>query len=242
MFRHELEVLQRQEEEESVDEEEAVSALAMTEDGDDAGMDDFVDDDDDVEEEELDAEQVEADVKQLEDILRASQHQQPPPPPAQPQRVSRNGRSSSSASSPRAAASDIPQLPAGAFAVHPALADDRAASLSVSSLSSLLSANAAYQRDIAAAQAELRERLSQLSEQRRQLLAIYQHSSLSIAASSSPSSPSSIPRSLAVSASGCAVLHALADADAAALRLCLASRLPASYTRCPSSLCELERE
>ena len=172
--------------------------------------------------EEDEAALVDAEVAQLEAILRASQQQQPQPLqllPSLPQSASPHSRqpsssltagdkpeptstsssSSSSPSLPLSAASTSapapPALPALTFDVHPALASEDVSSLPTASLQVALDANLAYQQSIQSSLSAIESELDRLAEERRLLLAVYQHSWLrSYSATTSTSPLLSLPR------------------------------------------------
>ena len=164
-------------------------------------------------EEEDEAALVDAEVAQLEEILRASQQQQQhrlslapllPRVPAlhshqhsslhaRGQQTSTSSATSSASSRPVTAPPPPPQ-PALNFDVHPALHSD-STSLSANALQVALDSNLSYQQSIQSTLSDIEAQLEQLSEQRRLLLAVYQHSWLhSYSATTSASPLLSLPR------------------------------------------------
>ena len=170
----------------------------------------------DADEEDDEAAIVDAEVAQLEEILRASQKHQhqlplaPPLPHSEPPQSAYShfvpgtaasapvDASSSSSSAPTylpsTFASSLPPPPELQFDIHPALTSTTA-SLPSASLQSALDANVTYQRSIQSSLSDIEDELERLAEQRRLLLAIYQHSWLQSYSATTTTSPLlSLPR------------------------------------------------
>ena len=168
-----------------------------------------------VDEEEDETALVDAEVAQLEEILRASEQQQPPPrtpllPDVAAHQSTRlsaaRGKStalsahtstlSSSLSATTATQTALPPAtaPTLSFDVHPVLAS-HISTWSTATLQATLDLNLAYQQSIQSSLSDIEIEFERLAEERRVLLAVYQHTWLhSYGATTSASPLLSLPR------------------------------------------------